>query len=99
MTMVIQVSSGESFMGVPVHFEVVRSPFLHRVAPTRFVFSTHRHPNRSAVWATSGCLPATVGANGQVRAVGQSGAASVFLHGLSVSAAARFVSHNNFKGV
>jgi uncharacterized protein (UPF0303 family) len=63
------------------------------------LFPARRHPNRATYAVTSGCLPATVGANGQVRAVGQSGAVGVFLHGLSVSAAAPFVSHNDLKGV
>lgn len=34
MMMVIQVISGESFTGAPVHFEVVRNQFLHGAAPT-----------------------------------------------------------------
>ena len=61
------------------------------------LFSTHRHPNRSAVVVTGGRLPATFGASGKVCAVGQSGAVGVFLsHDCSVGAAVSFVFNNDF---
>jgi hypothetical protein len=55
----------------------------HLVAPT---LSTHRHKNRLALFvATSGFLPAAVGAVQVDGAVGQSGAVGVFIHVFGLS--------------
>jgi hypothetical protein len=45
-------------------------------------FFTHHHPSRAAVVATSGCLPAAVGASGKVCAVGWPGAVGAFVSAL-----------------